>query len=123
LANNNYSVAIPSLLRKRRVVRGKCFYDLVMSWLGTKQFEVVLRGLDPRIHFFAFGHQKTWVAGASPAKTTVPWFDTRPIPALLETQIFPGQPCAQAGLQWRRVKLLALAFRLRGGDDRSLVRN
>src|SRR5262249_23606022 len=50
----------------RRAVRGKCFDDLGMSWLGTKQFEVVLRGLDPRIHVFAFGHQKTWMAGTSP---------------------------------------------------------
>jgi hypothetical protein len=42
-----------------------------MFGIRTKQLAIVLRGLDPRIHVFAFGRRKAWMAGPSPAKTTL----------------------------------------------------
>ena len=86
----------------RRAVRGNCVYDRRMSTMRTKQFEVVLRGLDPRIHAFAFGRRKTWMPtepirglkahGTSPAKTTFAKFHTRPKPAWRAGIFFPDSP-------------------------------
>jgi hypothetical protein len=55
--------------------------------------QVVLRGLDPRIHAFFFGSSKAWMAGTSPAKTN---FFSR-FPLLFGRKIFPGQPGALRG--------------------------
>jgi hypothetical protein len=53
----------------RRAVGRNYIYN--HNWLGThsNRSEVVLRGLDPRIHVFVSGLRRAWMAGTSPAKT------------------------------------------------------
>jgi hypothetical protein len=58
-----------------------------------KPFDAVLRGLDPRIHVFVSG-AKAWMAGSSPAKTK----RGSRFPSFCRAKIFPGQPCAFAGM-------------------------
>jgi hypothetical protein len=79
-----------------------------MSWLGTKQFEVVWRGRDPRIYVFAFEHQKTWMAGTrlvKPGQDDCCMVRYETNTGFACDQIFPGQPCAFAGVTTNLLKL------------------
>jgi hypothetical protein len=77
-----------------------------MFGVRTKQLSIVLRGLDPRIHVFAFGRRKAWMAGPSPAKTTFAWFDMRRKPIGVQADFTRTALRASGDLR---------ALRLRGG--------